>query len=108
MPWAAPQIIRFVDRPRRFWSWWRCVDIRCWMSLAYPAYAIALLLLIAGDDVAGHVGLRRAALDHAGPAASCSRPSSMKISLVLALARYLHGLSVEDVSKPLARHSAWR
>jgi rod shape determining protein RodA len=26
----------------------------------------------------------------------------MKISLVLALARYLHGQSVEDVSKPFA------
>ena len=25
----------------------------------------------------------------------------MKIALILALARYLHGLSVEDISKPL-------
>src|ERR1700740_925330 len=31
------------------------IDVRVWMSLAYPAYGLALLLLIA-VDVAGHVG----------------------------------------------------
>jgi len=32
------------------------VDIRVWMTLAYPAYAISFLLLIAVEMV-GHVGL---------------------------------------------------
>src|SRR2546423_15612322 len=31
------------------------IDIRMWMSLAYPAYGVALLLLVA-VDVVGHVG----------------------------------------------------
>ena len=69
------------------------------MSLAYPAYGLALLLLIA-VDVAGHVGLGAQRWIMLGPLEL--QPSElMKISLVLALARFLHGKSVEEVSKPL-------
>ncbi len=75
------------------------IDIRVWMSLAYPAYGLALLLLIA-VDVAGHVGLGAQRWIMLGPLEL--QPSElMKISLVLALARFLHGKSVEEVSKPL-------
>ena len=76
------------------------VDIRFWMSFAYPAYGVSLLLLVA-VEVAGHVGLGRAALDHARARSELQPSEPMKIALVLALARFLHGLSVEDVSKPL-------
>jgi rod shape determining protein RodA len=69
------------------------------MSLAYPAYALAMVLLIA-VDVAGHVGLGAQRWIMLGPLEI--QPSElMKISLVLALARFLHGKSVEDISKPL-------
>ena len=75
------------------------------MSLAYPAYGLALLLLVA-TTVAGHVGLGAQRWIALGPLQL--QPSElMKISLVLALSRYLHGLSVEDVSKAAqACHSA--
>ncbi|HVV28864.1 MAG TPA: rod shape-determining protein RodA [Rhizomicrobium sp.] len=76
------------------------IDIRVWMSLAYPAYALALLLLVA-VVVVGHVGLGAQRWISLGPLDL--QPSElMKISLVLALARYLHGKSVEEVSKPLS------
>jgi len=69
------------------------------MSLAYPAYGVALLLLIAVDLV-GHVGLGAQRWISIGP--FDLQPSElMKISLVLALARFLHGKSVEDISKPV-------
>jgi rod shape determining protein RodA len=75
------------------------IDVRVWMSLAYPAYGLALLLLVA-VDVAGHVGLGAQRWIMLGPLEL--QPSElMKISLVLALARFLHGKSVEEVSKPL-------
>jgi rod shape determining protein RodA len=75
------------------------IDVRVWMSLAYPAYAVALLLLVA-VDVVGHVGLGAQRWISLGPLDL--QPSElMKISLVLALSRYLHGKSVEEVSKPV-------
>jgi rod shape determining protein RodA len=97
-PWATPQIVRFLVG---------CViltgvavtDIRWWMSAAYPAYVVSLLLLVA-VVVAGHVGLGAQRWIALGPLEI--QPSElMKISLVLALSRFLHGKSVEEVSKPL-------
>lgn len=76
------------------------VDIRIWMNVAYPAYAIALLLLVATTIMGKVGGLGAQRWIEFGPLQL--QPSElMKISLVLALARYLHGLSVEDVSRPL-------
>jgi rod shape determining protein RodA len=75
------------------------IDIRVWMSLAYPAYGFALLLLVA-VDVVGHVGLGAQRWISLGPLDL--QPSElMKIALVLALARFLHGKSMEEVSKPI-------
>ena len=75
------------------------IDIRVWMSLAYPAYGLALLLLVA-VDVAGHVGLGAQRWIMLGPLEL--QPSElMKISLVLAMSRFLHGKSIEEVSKPV-------
>ena len=77
------------------------VDLRVWFALAYPVYGVGLLLLLA-VAVVGH--------SHAGRAsAGCDigpmrlQPSEiMKIGLVLALARFYHGLSAEQ-----ARLSWW-
>jgi rod shape determining protein RodA len=97
-PWAGPQMIRFVIGLFILVAV-ALTDIRVWMSLAYPAYIFAFLLLVA-VEVAGHVGLGAQRWITLGPIEL--QPSElMKISLVLALSRYLHGLSVEDVSKPL-------
>jgi rod shape determining protein RodA len=99
LPWSAPQIVRFLIG--------LCllivaalVDIRRWMSLAYPAYALAFVLtLVTMVMTRGHLnGAHRWIM--LGPLEL--QPSEfMKVSLVLALSRYLHSLSVEDISKPL-------
>jgi rod shape determining protein RodA len=97
-PWALPQIIRFLVGFAILVGV-ATVDIRFWMAAAYPAYAFSLLLLVA-VEVAGHVGLGAQRWIELGPLEI--QPSElMKISLVLALARYLHTQSVEDVSRPL-------
>ncbi|MBS0470755.1 MAG: rod shape-determining protein RodA [Proteobacteria bacterium] len=96
-PWATPQIWKFVIG---FFILIvvAMVDVRVWLDLAYPAYAASLLLLIA-VVIAGHVG--KGAERWITMGGLGLQPSElMKISLVMALARYLHGLSVEDVSKP--------
>jgi rod shape determining protein RodA len=96
-PWAAPQAVRFVVGLGILVAV-ALVDVRIWMSVAYPAYIVAFLLLIV-VQVAGHVGLGADRWIQIGPLQL--QPSElMKIALVLALARYLHRLSVEDVSKP--------
>jgi rod shape determining protein RodA len=97
-PWATPQIVRFIIGAFILVAV-AMIDVRVWMSLAYPAYGLALILLIA-VVVAGHVGLGAQRWISLGPLEL--QPSElMKISLVLALARFLHGKSVEEVSKPL-------
>lgn len=97
-PWADKQMIRFVIGFFLMIGV-ALVDIRVWMSAAYPAYIISLILLVV-VEVAGHTGLGAQRWIALGPVEL--QPSElMKISLVLALARYLHGLSVEDISKPL-------
>jgi rod shape determining protein RodA len=96
-PWANKQILRFIIGLVMLVGC-AMVDIRVWMQVAYPAYAFSLLLLIA-TTIAGHVGLGAKRWIELGPIEL--QPSElMKISLILALARYLHGLGVEDVSKP--------
>ena len=98
LPWATPQIWKFV-LGFAILVVVAMIDIRIWMSLAYPAYALSLLLLVA-VVIAGHVGKgaeRWLTLGGLG-----LQPSElMKVSLVLALARFLHGKSVEEVSRPL-------
>ncbi len=97
-PWADKQMVRFVIGFFLMIAV-AMVDIRFWLSFAYPAYVVSLLLLVV-VEVAGHAGLGAQRWITLGPLEL--QPSElMKISLVLALARYLHGLSVEDVSKPL-------
>lgn len=97
-PWAIRQIGHFILGLIVLVAA-ATVDIRVWMSLAYPAYGVALALLIV-VDVVGHVGMGAQRWISLGPVDL--QPSElMKIALVLALARYLHGKSVEEVSKPV-------
>jgi rod shape determining protein RodA len=97
-PWASPQILRFMVGCLVLVAV-AIVDVRVWMGLAYPAYLVSLLLLVA-VVIAGHVGLGAQRWITLGPLGL--QPSElMKVSLVLALSRFLHGKSVEEVSKPL-------
>jgi len=97
-PWAQRQVVFFLVGFALLIAA-ALVDIRVWMRFAYPAYAVALVLLIA-VAVIGHSALGAQRWIEIGPLQL--QPSElMKIALILALARYLHGLSVEDVSKPL-------
>jgi rod shape determining protein RodA len=74
------------------------VDIRIWFQLAYPIYGVSLLLLIAVEFV-GRSGKGAERWIELGPLQL--QPSElMKIALILALARFLHGILVEDVSRP--------
>ncbi len=96
-PWAERQMIRFTIGFLILLAV-ACVDLRVWMGLAYPAYAVSMVLLVA-VEVAGRVGLGAQRWIELGPLQL--QPSElMKIALILSLARYLHGLSPGDVSRP--------
>ncbi|MGA0599147.1 rod shape-determining protein RodA [Caulobacter sp. KR2-114] len=98
-PWAAPHLIRYAG----------ClvlmiilamVDLRVWFALAYPVYAVGVLLL-AAVDVVGHSALGAQRWLDLGPIRI--QPSEIiKIGLVLALARFYHTLSGRN-----ARLSWW-
>jgi rod shape determining protein RodA len=97
-PWADRQMLRF-GVGLVILVCVACIDIRVWMGLAYPAYVFSLLLLV-GVAIAGHVGLGAQRWIELGPLEL--QPSElMKIALVLALARYLHGLGSGEISRPL-------
>jgi rod shape determining protein RodA len=90
MPWAAPHLIRYV----LFFGIMialSLIDLRVWFALAYPVYGIGVVLL-ALVDVVGHHALGAQRWLQLGPVTI--QPSEiMKIGLVLALARFYHGLS---------------
>ncbi len=66
------------------------LDARFWLAIAYPLYAIALLLLLA-VEVAGDTRMGATRWLEIGPVSF--QPSElMKIAIVLALARYYHQL----------------
>jgi len=70
------------------------VDIRLWLRYAYVIYGVALALLVSVEFI-GSVGMGAQRWVDLG--FFQLQPSEvMKISLVLALARYFHGLSLEE------------
>ena len=73
-------------------------DIRLWLKYAYLFYAGSLILLIA-VEVIGTVGM--GAQRWIDLKAFNLQPSElMKIALILALARYFHRLSLDEVARP--------
>jgi len=95
-PWASRQMARFgVGLTLMLAA--ATVDFRLWLRWAYPAYAIGLLLLIAVETV-GAVGMGAQRWIQIGPIQL--QPSEvMKISLVLALARWFHYTPAEAMGK---------
>ncbi|CDO58623.1 Rod shape-determining protein RodA [Candidatus Phaeomarinobacter ectocarpi] len=97
-PWASRQMIRFA-MGMAILLVFALIDPRIWLQLAYPAYAFALLLLIA-VEVAGTTGMGATRWINLGFIQL--QPSElMKITLALALARYYHVLEQDRVSHPL-------
>ena len=95
-PWAERQIMRFLMGVGVFFII-SLSDLRLWMKYAYLLYGISLLMLLA-VDVFGHVGMGAQRWLNLGFIRI--QPSElMKITLVLALARYFHASSDEDVEK---------
>src|SRR6185436_9733151 len=96
-PWAGRQMVRF-GIGIVIMLIVALIDIRAWISLAYPAYG-ATLLLLAAVEFMGRAGKGAERWIDIGPLQL--QPSElMKIALILALSRYLHGLHLEDVSRP--------
>ena len=88
-PWASRQLVRFGIGVS-FMLVVALVDIRFWMRAAYTIYGIALVLLLAVELI-GDVAMGAQRWIDVGIVQL--QPSElMKIALVLALARYFHGL----------------
>lgn len=95
-PWASRQMIRFgAGLGLMFFI--ALTDIRLWIRYAYVIYLAALVLLCA-VEVMGVVGMGARRWVDFG--VFQLQPSEvMKIALVLALARFYHGLAMEDVPR---------
>lgn len=92
-PWAAKHLVRFGIY-FVIMVVLAMIDLRIWFMMAYPVYIIGLLLLVA-VEVVGDVSLGAQRWLSIG--SFRFQPSEvMKIGLVLALARYYHGLSADS------------
>ncbi|HWK48205.1 MAG TPA: rod shape-determining protein RodA [Stellaceae bacterium] len=97
-PWAMRQMIRFAASVALLLCV-AVVDVQIWLKLAYPIYGVALLLLVA-VDLHGAIGMGAQRWIELGPV-SLQPSEIMKIGLVMALARYFNGLTIEEVGRPL-------
>jgi rod shape determining protein RodA len=98
-PWAMRQAIRFLFGLVILVAV-ALVDIRVYLRYAYAIYGLAFMLLVF-VDVAGEIGM--GAQRWIDLKVIQLQPSEvMKIALVLALARYFHRLSADNIGNPLA------
>ena len=95
-PWATRQMARLaVGMVAMFIV--ALIDLRFWLRLAYPAYAIGLLLL-AAVEFSGSIGMGAQRWLDLG--FFQLQPSEIvKVALVMALARYFHGIDPEDIGR---------
>ncbi|TWB35894.1 rod shape-determining protein RodA [Nitrospirillum pindoramense] len=95
-PWATRQIMRFAVGAVIMLVV-ALIDIRIWLKFSYFLYGIAFFLLIV-VEVMGHVGMGAQRWIDLG--FMQLQPSElMKVTLVMALARYFHGASLEDTGR---------
>jgi rod shape determining protein RodA len=93
-PWAKRQLIRFIGGLGIMFIV-ALTDIRIWLRYSYILYFIALGLLI-GVEVKGSIGMGAQRWISLG--FFQLQPSElMKITIILALARYFHGRSLEEI-----------
>ncbi len=95
-PWASTQMIRFAVGLALMLAI-ALVDLRYWMAAAYPLFVLGLLSLLAVEffGVSGMGGQRWLDLGvmRVQPA------EFIKLALVLAMARYFHGLNLPETHK---------
>lgn len=97
-PWAGAQLSRFAVG-LILMLMIAVTDIRVWLRIAYPLYGLMLFLLVV-VEVMGHIGMGAQRWISFG--FFVLQPSElMKIALVLALAKYFHSLSLEDIGHPI-------
>ncbi len=95
-PWASRQMVRFGIGVVLMLVI-AVIDIRFWLKVSYALYGISLLLL-ATVEVMGSVGM--GAQRWLDLTVIQLQPSeTMKIALVIALARYFHGLEADDAGR---------
>lgn len=95
-PWASRQMLRF-GIGLLLMLFIGLVDIRIWMKMTYPLYGLVMALLI-GVDLFGSVG--KGAQRWIDLGFVQLQPSEiMKVTLMMALARYFHGASLEDTGR---------
>ena len=96
-PWAKRHAIRFAGGLVVLLVV-AMFDIRFWFRWSYPIYLVGLLLLVA-VEVMGVVGMGAQRWIQVGPLTL--QPSEvMKVAIVMALARYFHGMSEEEIVRP--------
>ena len=95
-PWASRQLVRFGVGVVGMLII-TLIDIRWWYRLAWPIYFIGIILLIF-VEVKGHVGMGAQRWIDLG--FMTLQPSELvKITVIMALARYFHGSSPEQVRR---------
>lgn len=96
-PWAERQMIRYGVGLGAMLGI-ALIDVRQLMRWAYPLYGVVFVLLVA-VELKGSIGMGAQRWIDLGVVQL--QPSElMKVALVLALARYFHGASLEDVGRP--------
>ena len=96
-PWASRQMIRFAIG-LVLMILVAVTDIQVWMRYAYTLYFLVLGLLVA-VEVMGEIGMGAQRWINVGFIQI--QPSEiMKITLVLSLARYFHGATLEEIARP--------
>ena len=96
-PWAVRHVMRFGIAFVLMLAV-ALVDLRFWLRYAYPIYFASVALLVA-VEVAGATGMGAQRWIDLGVVRL--QPSElMKIALILGLARYFHGVSMEDIGRP--------
>jgi rod shape determining protein RodA len=97
-PWALKQMFRFLIGMGLMIGV-AMIDIRFWMRNAYGFYVVAMVLLVL-VEMKGTVGMGAQRWIDIGFIQL--QPSEiMKIALILSLARYFHGASVQEIGRPL-------
>ena len=95
-PWAMRQVLRF-GIGLVILICVALIDIRFWWRNAYLIYGVLMMMLVA-VEVAGSIGMGAQRWINLGVIKL--QPSElMKVGIVLALARYFHGVSADDVKR---------
>ncbi|MBM3504746.1 MAG: rod shape-determining protein RodA [Alphaproteobacteria bacterium] len=95
-PWASRQMMRFALGATLMMAV-AMVDIRALMRIAYPFYFVSLVLL-AIVEFFGSIGMGAQRWLDLG-IINLQPSELMRLALVLALARYFHSLSYEDIGR---------